>query len=49
MIFRIVVHERVLDYLNCGWHIAETDLGYHTQFSVLMQWLCPCEPVEPIK
>ena len=50
MIFRIVTHERVLDYLMCGWHIAVADLGLpHNNWSVLMQWLCPCNPVEPIK
>lgn len=50
MIFRFVVHERVLDYLMCGWHIAQPDLGPpHGGWSVLMQWLCPCKMVESIK
>ena len=49
MIFRIVTHERVLDYLMCGWHIAEADLGPYMQWAVILQWLCPCNPVEPIK
>lgn len=47
-VYRFVVHEHVLDYLNCGWHIAVADLGPpHNNWSVLMQWLCPCEMVEP--
>ena len=47
MMYRFVLHERGIDYLNCGWHIAEVDIGYHAQWSVLMQWLCPCKMVEP--
>lgn len=48
MIFRFVAHERVLDYLMVGWHIATVDLGHHSQYSVLLQWLCPCQMVEPL-
>lgn len=40
--FRYVTHENVLDYLRCGWHIATTDLGHHSFYSVLMVWLCSC-------
>jgi len=47
--FRYVVHERVLDYLMCGWHIARVDIGHHSYYSVLLQWLCPCKPVEPLQ
>ena len=43
MIFRYVVHEKVHDYLACGWHIASV-LGQH---SCLMQWMCGCKCVEP--
>lgn len=49
MIFRFVAHERVIDYLMCGWHIAGFDLGHHSEYSVLMQWLCSCKMVEPIR
>ena len=50
MIFRYVVHTRVLDYLMCGWHIAIPDLGPpHNQYSVGMSWLCNCKMVEPLK
>ena len=38
-----VLHDRVTDYLNCGWHLASV-LGYD---SCLMQWLCDCPCVEP--
>lgn len=47
LIFRFVRHERVLDYLMCGWHIAQVDLGHHSEWAVLMQWLCECPMVEP--
>lgn len=48
MMFRFVVHEHVLDYLMCGWHIAQPDLGPpHGDWSVLMAWLCDCKMVEP--
>ena len=46
-IFRFVVHERVLDYARLGWWIVETDLGHHSEYAVLMQWLCDCKVVEP--
>jgi len=47
MTFRFVPHERVLDYLKIGWHIASADLGHHARYSVLMQWMCGCRMVEP--
>lgn len=47
MIFRYVTHDRVLDYLNVGWHIACADLGHHACYSVLLQWCCGCKTVEP--
>lgn len=46
--YRYVLHERVLDYLKCGWHIAQHDLGHHTYYSVLMIWLCNCNRIEPL-
>ena len=49
MIFRYVTHDRVLDYLMCGWHIAAADIGHHSFYGVLMQWLCDCEMVEPLR
>lgn len=45
--FRFVRHERVIMYLQLGWHIAQADLGHHSQWAILMQWLCPCRMVEP--
>jgi hypothetical protein len=47
MIFRYVPHERVLDYLLIGWHIGVSDLGHHSNYAVLLRWLCTCKPVEP--
>jgi hypothetical protein len=47
MIFRFVPHERVLCYLQLGWHIAQPDLGSYMNWAVLMQWLCSCRMVEP--
>jgi hypothetical protein len=48
MICRYVLHERVLDYLMCGWHILIADLGpNHREFSVMLAWLCDCKMVEP--
>ena len=47
MIFRYVTHDRVLDYLMCGWHIATVDIGHHGFYGVLMQWTCNCKMVEP--
>ena len=47
--FRWVVHERVLPYLMCGWHIMIPDLGYpHNQYAVGMCWLCKCRMTEPL-
>lgn len=46
MIFRYVNHHRVGDYLQCGWHIASVEISPH---SILMQWLCGCECVEPLE
>ena len=48
-LYRLVRHENVLDYLKCGWHIAETDIGlHHSYYSVLLSWICQCQPVEPL-
>ncbi len=49
MIFRYVTHDRVLDYLMCGWHIAVVDLGHHSFYGVLMQWMCQCPMIEPLR
>lgn len=50
MIYQLVSHDRVLNYLLCGWHIVQPDLGaYHSQFGVLMAWLCKCKTVWPIQ
>lgn len=45
--FRLVRHEHVTDYLRCGWHIAQHDLLHHSYYSVLLEWLCDCNIVEP--
>ena len=46
--FRYVIHERVLDYLRCGWHISCVNIApHHAQYGVLMTWLCSCKLVEP--
>jgi hypothetical protein len=47
MIFRYVRRHLVLDYLRCGWHIASADLGHHSQWAVLMCWVCDCRCAEP--
>lgn len=47
MIYRYVVHERVVEYLKLGWWIACADLGPHGYYSVLMNWPCSCKMVEP--
>jgi hypothetical protein len=48
MILRYARHQLVLDYLRCGWHIiTSAELGYHSQWAVLMQCLCDCRCVEP--
>jgi hypothetical protein len=46
--FRYVVHERVPDYLLCGW-LAHPSLEetYHGQYSALLEWRCQCRMVEP--
>lgn len=50
MLFRYVVHSRVLDYARIGWHIADTlDGTGHGNYAILMQWLCACPCVEPRK
>jgi hypothetical protein len=42
-ILRYVTHERVGDYLKLGW-LPLAPLG---EWSILMGWLCQCEPAEP--
>jgi hypothetical protein len=46
-VFRYVRHPDVIDYLRLGWHIAEADLGRHSEWAILMEWLCQCNMVEP--
>lgn len=48
MTFRFVVHDRVFDYLLCGWQIAQTDMGHHSYYSILLNWPCNCKMVEPL-
>lgn len=49
MIFRYVIHDRVLDYARLGWCIADTfEHICHGEYSVLMVWFCDCPYVEPL-
>lgn len=46
--FRYVVHERVPDYLRCGWFAHPSLEGsYHGQYSALLEWRCCCPMAEP--
>ena len=45
--YRYVPHHRVHDFLVLGWVVACTDLGHHSYYAVLMEWLCGCKRVEP--
>lgn len=48
--YRYVIHERVPDYLLCGWLATPALEGTHHGFySVLMAWLCDCPTTEPTK
>ena len=50
MIFRYVLHERINDYLQLGWKLADDLQGTpHGNYSVLMQWDKEGEPIEPTK
>ena len=46
-IYRFARHHEVHAYLKLGWNIAEIDIGHHSYYSVLLNWLCNCNPVEP--
>lgn len=47
--FRMVLHERIPEYLALGWLVV-ADLGpIHGEWSMMMQWLCDCPMVEPRK
>lgn len=49
-VFRFVRHEAALDHARLGWHLADTLEGTpHGLWSVLMQWLCGCPEVVPVK
>lgn len=42
-LFRYVAHERVPDFLRCGWIARDSLLGtHHGDYSVLCEWLCKC-------
>jgi hypothetical protein len=44
MIFCYAIHERVPDYLRCGWLALPALEGTHHGFyAVLMAWLCQCK------
>jgi hypothetical protein len=44
---KFVPHHPVLEYLRIGWcpTLAHADM-HHGEFSVLLIWMCGCEPVE---
>lgn len=46
--YRYVIHEKMLPYLQLGWHI-EIPLAddYHSQWGMTLSWLCECKCVEP--
>jgi hypothetical protein len=45
--FRYVPWDRLPDYLALGW-IPVADLGpTHGRWSILCEWLCACECIEP--
>jgi hypothetical protein len=47
--FHFAAHDRVLDYLMCGWHIINVDLAHHSEYGVLLEWLCDCPVTSPRK
>lgn len=47
---RWVIHERVPDYLLCGWMALPSLEGTgHGIYSAHCIWLCDCELAEPLK
>jgi hypothetical protein len=46
-ILRYVIHERVEDYLRCGWMFVASLGPTHGEWSILMGWPCRCKPAEP--
>lgn len=47
-VHRWVLHRRVEDYLRLGWLVNIPDrFCSHDHYSVLMSWVCACEPKEP--
>lgn len=49
MIFRFVPHRLADDYCRLGWQPTPALAGTtHGEWSVLMQWLCGCDAIEPI-
>ena len=50
MICRYVTHDRILPYLQTGWHILiPREWDYHVQWGMTLVWLCDCKMVEPKK
>jgi hypothetical protein len=45
VIARYVLHERVIDYMNCGWMWRANVSGW----AALMIWPCDCQMVEPLQ
>lgn len=48
-VFCIVTPNRVLDFLQLGWMVVETDLGPQRPGTLLMEWICQCKPVSGLK
>jgi hypothetical protein len=49
LVVRYVRHERVPYYLRCGWMFVASLGPTHGEWSVLLGWLCRCDPVEPLE
>lgn len=49
-LFHFVRHESATDWLRVGW-VARRSLhgSHHGEWSVLMEWLCSCAPVMPVR
>lgn len=49
MTFRYVLHDRVPDYLRCGWLATPALEGtHHGYYSTLCVWLCTCAVPSPL-
>jgi hypothetical protein len=50
MTYRYVLHDRVPDYLRCGWMALPSLEGtHHGHYSTLCVWLCTCAVSSPVR